>query len=58
MEGNPSGTGSNQGLKKIISEDEDIAQLGKLPDERGSRVNFQHCLVHACNPGSELQVQP
>lgn len=29
MEGNPSGTGSNQGLKKITSEDEDIAQLGK-----------------------------
>lgn len=55
MEGNPSGTGFNQGLKKVISEDEDVAQLGKLPDEGGSRVNFQHCTVRACNASTRDQ---
>lgn len=55
MEGNSSRTGSNQGLKKVISEDEDVAQSGKLPDEGGSRVNFQHCTVHACNASTRDQ---
>lgn len=56
MKENPPGIGSSQALKKAIPGDGDVVWLGKcLPDEGGSEVRFQHCMAHACNPGTWIR---